>query len=447
MAQQIQLRRDTAANWTSANPVLAQGELGIETDTLMGKLGDGSAHWSSLPYWSPGGGGGTSQGTVVTPSGTDDTSAINAIIGTGGACLLQQGTYKISAPLTTTVSGAALVGVQGGWSSVSDAYGPDNDGNAAGSPTGTVIQVLPTFVGEAAILLDNETTNSLTIGPLLRDIYVDCSAMQVQTANWSVSGTPYNGNGIAVYGAVVAGTMERVTVSKAQGSCFVLDSAQGGTGAGYPDNWVIRDCKASSARANEFAGTGTYPGHGFVIPRCPDIVVSGCEGSECQGDGWNLFDVTNGMFTHCKGENNGLNGWHFIGAYGAQYLQNFIGCTSNWNGENGFLWDETGGGSGPADWNMVGCKASDDGQNGAGRAGFAVSASPDRIMLTGCFVDGNTQQYGISITGPSFGVIVTGGAYVGTASGFAALHTVTTGGAITHTPTTATTGGGVVNNF
>ena len=31
--QQIKLRRDTAANWTSANPTLAAGELGFETDT------------------------------------------------------------------------------------------------------------------------------------------------------------------------------------------------------------------------------------------------------------------------------------------------------------------------------------------------------------------------------------------------------------------------------
>lgn len=33
MADIIQLRRDTAANWTNANPVLADGELGFETDT------------------------------------------------------------------------------------------------------------------------------------------------------------------------------------------------------------------------------------------------------------------------------------------------------------------------------------------------------------------------------------------------------------------------------
>ena len=38
----IQFRRDTAANWTSVNPTLASGEMGIETDTNKFKLGDGS---------------------------------------------------------------------------------------------------------------------------------------------------------------------------------------------------------------------------------------------------------------------------------------------------------------------------------------------------------------------------------------------------------------------
>ena len=50
MADLIQIRRDTAANWTSANPTLAQGELGVETDTDKIKVGDGSTSWSSLSY-------------------------------------------------------------------------------------------------------------------------------------------------------------------------------------------------------------------------------------------------------------------------------------------------------------------------------------------------------------------------------------------------------------
>ena len=51
---QMQQRRDTAANWTSANPTLLNGELGYETDTSKWKIGDGSTAWTSLGYtaWS-----------------------------------------------------------------------------------------------------------------------------------------------------------------------------------------------------------------------------------------------------------------------------------------------------------------------------------------------------------------------------------------------------------
>ena len=48
----IKLRRDTAANWTSSNPILAAGEPGLETDTLRVKYGDGSNTWANLAYQS-----------------------------------------------------------------------------------------------------------------------------------------------------------------------------------------------------------------------------------------------------------------------------------------------------------------------------------------------------------------------------------------------------------
>jgi hypothetical protein len=50
MAIQIQIRNDTAENWNTANPVLAQGELGIENDTRLFKIGDGESLWSELDY-------------------------------------------------------------------------------------------------------------------------------------------------------------------------------------------------------------------------------------------------------------------------------------------------------------------------------------------------------------------------------------------------------------
>jgi hypothetical protein len=49
MTATIQIRRDTAANWTSANPTLNSGEIGYETDTSNFKIGSG-ALWTATPY-------------------------------------------------------------------------------------------------------------------------------------------------------------------------------------------------------------------------------------------------------------------------------------------------------------------------------------------------------------------------------------------------------------
>ena len=63
MPVQIQFRRDTAAAWTAANPTLAAGELGLETDTSFYKIGNGSTAWTSLAY-------GSIQGTLANDAVT-----------------------------------------------------------------------------------------------------------------------------------------------------------------------------------------------------------------------------------------------------------------------------------------------------------------------------------------------------------------------------------------
>ena len=51
MATRMQQRRGTASQWTSADPVLAAGEIGFETDTSKFKIGDGVNTWSDLTYF------------------------------------------------------------------------------------------------------------------------------------------------------------------------------------------------------------------------------------------------------------------------------------------------------------------------------------------------------------------------------------------------------------
>lgn len=81
MTTQIQLRRDTAANWTSEDPVLAVGEYGIETDDLATtgvrvKVGDGSTAWTALPYSHET--AATGPGTVYPVEKTADESVTNS---------------------------------------------------------------------------------------------------------------------------------------------------------------------------------------------------------------------------------------------------------------------------------------------------------------------------------------------------------------------------------
>jgi len=68
MATRMQQRRGTAAQWTSANPILAAGEIGFETDTGKFKMGNGSSAWSALSYFAD--------------SSDFDTTAIEATIDT-----------------------------------------------------------------------------------------------------------------------------------------------------------------------------------------------------------------------------------------------------------------------------------------------------------------------------------------------------------------------------
>ena len=53
--ERIQLRRDSALGWSTNNPILASGEIGIElpvanTDPAKIKVGNGIHGWNTLPY-------------------------------------------------------------------------------------------------------------------------------------------------------------------------------------------------------------------------------------------------------------------------------------------------------------------------------------------------------------------------------------------------------------
>lgn len=94
MAQIIQFRRDYSSNWTLANPVLAEGELGVEFDNYNVKIGNGISSWNQLPY---------GLGTVSAVGGNWNTSTItgtNILISTGATNTLYYPGYITTAALS-----------------------------------------------------------------------------------------------------------------------------------------------------------------------------------------------------------------------------------------------------------------------------------------------------------------------------------------------------------
>lgn len=89
---QIQIRRGTAAQWTSTNPTLASGEQGFETDTNKMKIGDGTTAWNSLAYAITG-----AVGTVTS---------VTAGTGLSGGTITSTGTIAIDTATTADLTTA-----------------------------------------------------------------------------------------------------------------------------------------------------------------------------------------------------------------------------------------------------------------------------------------------------------------------------------------------------
>jgi len=93
----IQIRRGTAAAWTTANSILAAGEMGFETDTKQFKFGDGTTTWTALAYF---------VGAVASVAGRTGTVVLtSADVGLSNV----NNTSDASKPISTATS-TALAG-------------------------------------------------------------------------------------------------------------------------------------------------------------------------------------------------------------------------------------------------------------------------------------------------------------------------------------------------
>ena len=112
MATRMQQRRGTASQWTTANPILAAGEIGFESDTNKFKIGDGVNHWEDLGYFldETALGGSFDDYVLLTEKG--EPNGVATLDGTGAIPVSQLGNLIADAPalLDTLEEIAAALG-------------------------------------------------------------------------------------------------------------------------------------------------------------------------------------------------------------------------------------------------------------------------------------------------------------------------------------------------
>jgi hypothetical protein len=202
---QIQIRRGTAAQWTSANPTLAAGELGFETDTNKIKCGNGSTAWNSLPYLAADGDiTGVTASTGLSGGGTSGTVtlSIDATVATlTGSQTLTNKTLtdpKINLAFDAETASYTAVLANNGQIVTMDNASANNfsipTNASVAFPIGTQINVLQIGAGQTTIqAVTSGTTSILSTGataatPKIRARYGSATCIKAATDLWYVIG-------------------------------------------------------------------------------------------------------------------------------------------------------------------------------------------------------------------------------------------------------------------
>jgi hypothetical protein len=201
----IQLRGDIAANWTSANPVLAEREIGLETDTNKFKVGNGSTAWNALDYY------------------------IEPIALTGGTNINITNDYEINLDSSINLTSLSASTIYSGSTNINDIFASGTipttypyDLIVAASDETTAITTgtsKVTFYAPAAFTLTGVTASLTTTGSTTTTIDVNYNGS-------SVFATP-----ISLASGIYYATTATTTTSIARYGRFTVDFDAAGTGA------------------------------------------------------------------------------------------------------------------------------------------------------------------------------------------------------------------------
>ena len=201
---QIQVRRGTASQWTSANPTLAAGEWGLETDTLKTKIGNGATAWTSLAYQGAGtvtsitAGTGLSGGTITSTGTIAIDSTVATLTGTQTLTNKTLTDPKINLAFDAETASYTAVLANNGQvvtmdNSSANTFSIPTNASVA-FPIGTQINVLQIGAGQTTIQAVTsgtttiQSTGAAPAAPKLRARYSAATCLKAGTDLWYVFG-------------------------------------------------------------------------------------------------------------------------------------------------------------------------------------------------------------------------------------------------------------------
>jgi hypothetical protein len=239
LATKIQIRRDTLANWTSNNPILANGEISFVTDLNRIKVGDGTQNWLDLGYLEAD----AFIGSVIMGLDTEGLYVESISAGNG---ISVSGSGVDSASVTVTNEGVLALAGTTNEIDISSSTGsvtlslPETihanlQGNVTGnSDTASKLSSAKTIAlsGDVVGSVDFDGSGSVNIST---DIQPDSVALGTDTTGNYVQSVTGSGDGISVAGTgegasvtvsntgvtSLAGTTDQVTVSASVGAVTI----------------------------------------------------------------------------------------------------------------------------------------------------------------------------------------------------------------------------------
>jgi hypothetical protein len=297
--------------------------------------------------------------------GNKDAEFINASWAAGKPVFLlpaylaaNYGPYWINQPLNL-VSQAFMTGFMSWAAAPNDAYGA-----GTGQPGGALINMTEDFSGDYAIKGFNSSSTDQFYG-------VDLSCFTINGA------AATEGGGILLDGAWGAGFLHGVAVLNPTGDC--LHFAADDTSGKVPDDWQVY--------GNKFSASSS--GAGIYTDDTPDSWFDRNECSQNAAHNWDINFSVNTRITNSKGEGsvNGA-GIHF-GGNGTGDVVTVTGFTTQFNAQDGFIWDNSAGGSSQSVYQLANCVSTHDNQaGGTTYASYRSNGSLARVMGVGCFAAG-----------------------------------------------------------